>query len=75
MNEKDKEEYTKWRGEKWEEGYHENPRQDAWELACIYKQKEIDQLHKDVKFLLDLHGYDPISNDQEIIMELKLKYL
>lgn len=47
----DKEAYTAWKGEKWEEGYHENPRQDAWEKACSHKQQEIDELKQVVREL------------------------
>lgn len=62
MNDKDNQEFDKWFLEAYRYDYHKlvipesvNPQKKAWQAACEYKQKEIDELLKQLKHEHDLY--------------------
>ena len=44
MNEQDKEAFGKWFDKNWQDSDDKDVFTQAWQAACLYKQKEIDEL-------------------------------
>ena len=59
MDKKDKEAFEKFMGENLPFSYYEYyscPEIDAWQAACEYKQKEIDELKSTLIYVYDWYG-------------------
>lgn len=73
MNDKDKEEFDKWFLEAYRYDYHKlvipesvNPQKEAWQAACEYKDKEIDDIYVGWQLALDY-----VNNSKDEIFKLE----